>query len=358
MMITAMPSAAFPDPDSAWQAVVARDAGQDGRFVFAVSTTGVYCRPSCAARRPKRENVRFFASPEGAEAAGFRACLRCRPASTEPAGAVRAVRRAVAFLEAHVDEGVPLSTLARVAGLSPFHFQRTFKRLVGVTPKGYADAQRADRLKALLKDGAPVASASFEAGYGSSSRAYANAPRHLGTTPSRYARGGKGLHVRFATVATRLGRLLVGATDLGVCFVTLGDSDRALAASLRREYPEAVLEKAPAAVADWMERIARSLAEAVDLSSIPLDLRATTFQRRVFEALRRIPRGETRSYAQLASAIGEPSAVRAVASACARNPVALVVPCHRVVRSDGATGGYRWGEERKRALLEKESGRP
>ncbi len=357
-MITAMPSPSSPDPRAAWKAVALRDASQDGRFVFAVVTTGIYCRPSCASRRPNRENVRFFAGPAEAEAAGFRACLRCRPAATEPPEAVRAVRRAVAFLEAHADTSVPLATLARVAGLSPFHFQRTFKKLVGVTPKKYADAQRADRLKALLKDGAPVASASFEAGYGSSSRAYAVAPRHLGTTPARYARGGKGLHVRFATVATPLGRLLVGATDRGVCFVTLGDSDRALETNLRREYPEALIEKAPAALTEWTERIARSLAESVDLSSIPLDLRATTFQRRVFEALRRIPRGETRSYAQLAEAIGRPTAVRAVASACARNPVALVVPCHRIVRSDGATGGYRWGEERKRALLEKESGRP
>ena len=271
---------------------------------------------------------------------------------------MRAVRRAVAFLETHADESVPLATLARVAGLSPFHFQRTFKKLLGVTPKRYADAQRADRLKALLKEGAPVAAASFEAGYGSSSRAYANAARHLGTTPATYARGGRGLHVRYATVATPLGRLLVAATERGVCFVTLGDADRALEASLRREYPEALLEKDAGALAAWTDAIARSLAGPVDLSAIPLDLRATTFQRRVFEALRRIPRGETRTYAQLAEAIGKPSAVRAAASACARNPVALVVPCHRIVRTDGALGGYRWGVDRKRALLKNESGRP
>lgn len=358
MMITAMPAASAVDPRAAWKAVVARDASQDGRFVFAVATTGVYCRPSCAARRPHRENVTFFANPGEAEAAGFRACLRCRPATTEPPAAVRGVRRAVAFLETHFDERVPLATLARVAGLSPFHFQRTFKKLVGVTPKRYAGARRADRLKALLKDGAPVASASFEAGYGSSSRAYANAPRHLGTTPARYARGGKGLHVRFATVATPLGRLLVGATDRGVCFVTLGDSDRALGANLRREYPEAIRQRDPGTLKGWVTAIAASLSEPKDLSAIPLDFRATTFQRRVFEALRAIPRGETRTYAQLAEAIGSPSAVRAAASACARNPVALVVPCHRIVRSDGATGGYRWGAARKRELLKRESGRP
>lgn len=357
-MITAMPAPSTPDPRAAWKAVVSRDASEDGRFVFAVATTGVYCRPSCAARRPNRENVRFFAGPAEAEASGFRACLRCKPATAEPPEAVRAVRRAVAFLGAHADESVPLATLARVAGLSPFHFQRTFKKLLGVSPKRYADAQRADRLKALLKDGSPVASASFEAGYGSSSRAYASAPRHLGTTPARYARGGKGLHVRFATVQTPLGRLLVAATDRGVCAVTLGDSERALEAGLRGEYPEALLEKAPAALAEWTERIARSLAEAVDLSSIPLDLRATTFQRRVWEALRAVPRGETRSYSELAAAIGQPSAARAVASACAHNPAALVVPCHRIVRNDGALGGYRWGVERKRELLKRESGRP
>jgi AraC family transcriptional regulator of adaptative response/methylated-DNA-[protein]-cysteine methyltransferase len=358
MMITAMSAPTSPDPRAAWKAVVARDASQDGRFVFAVATTGVYCRPSCAARRPNRENVHFFAGPGEAEAAGYRACLRCRPATTEPPEAVRAVRRAVAFLEAHGDESVPLATLARVAGLSPFHFQRTFKKLVGVTPKRYADAQRADRLKALLKEGAGVASASFEAGYGSSSRAYANAQRHLGTTPATYARGGRGLHLRYATVSTPLGRLLVAATDRGVCAVTLGDSERALETGLRREYPEALLEKAPAALAEWTERIARSLAESVDLDSIPLDLRATTFQRRVWEALRAVPRGETRSYSELAATIGRPSAARAVASACAHNPVALVVPCHRIVRNDGALGGYRWGVARKRELLKRESGRP
>ncbi|MGA7992665.1 MAG: Ada metal-binding domain-containing protein, partial [Thermoanaerobaculia bacterium] len=180
-----MPTASAPDPRAAWKAVVARDASQDGRFVFAVATTGVYCRPSCPARRPNRENVSFFAGPGEAEAAGFRACLRCQPSSTEPPSAVRAVRRAVAFLETHAGETVPLSTLSRVAGLSPFHLQRTFKKLVGVTPKRYADAQRADRLKALLKDGTSIASASFEAGYGSSSRAYAQAPRRLGMTPAR-----------------------------------------------------------------------------------------------------------------------------------------------------------------------------
>ncbi len=358
MMITAMPAAPVPDPEAAWKAVLVRDAAQDGRFVFAVSTTGVYCRPSCAARRPHRENVTFFAGPPEAEAAGYRPCLRCRPAAAEPPAAVRAVRRAVAFLEAHADEPVPLRALARAAGLSPFHLQRTFKKLVGVTPKRYADAQRADRLKALLKDGTSVASATFEAGYGSSSRAYAHASQRLGMTPARYARGGKGLHLRFTIVPTALGRLLVAATDRGIAAVKLGDSDRALAASLRAEYPEAILERGAEPLAGWTALIARSLAEDVDLSAIPLDLRATTFQRRVFEALRSIPRGETRSYAELAAAIGQPTAVRAVASACAKNPTALVVPCHRIVRTDGTLGGYRWGVARKRALLQNEGGRP
>ncbi len=357
-MITAMPAPPSPDPRAAWKAVLARDAAEDGRFVFAVATTGVYCRPSCPSRRPNRENVSFFSGPPAAEAAGFRACLRCRPASDEAPAAVRAVRRAVAFLETHADEKVPLAALARVAGLSPFHFQRTFKKIVGVSPKRYADARKADRLKALLKSGSGVAAAGFEAGYGSSSRTYAAASRHLGATPASYARGGAGLHVRWATVATPLGRLLVGATDRGVCFVTLGDSDGALKASLRREYPEAILERDPGALGDWTSAIAASLSGPEDLSAIPLDFRATTFQRRVFEALRRIPRGETRSYAELAEAIGKPSAVRSVASACARNPVALLVPCHRIVRSDGETGGYRWGEERKKEILKNETGRP
>ena len=358
-MITAMPSPAAPvDPARAWKAVVARDAASDGRFVFAVSTTGVYCRPSCAARRPRRENVSFFASPGEAEAAGFRACLRCRPSSAEPPAAVRAVQRAVAFLETNADAPVPLAVLSRAAGLSPFHLSRVFKKLVGVTPKRYADARRADRLKALLRDGSGVASASFDAGYGSSSRAYAHASRHLGMTPARYRRGGEGLHIRFTTVPTPLGRLLVAATERGVCAVTLGDSERSLEAGLRREYPQALLEEAPGELATWSALIAGSLAESVDLSAIPLDLRATKFQRRVWEALRAIPRGETRSYAEVAASIGRPTAVRAVANACAHNPAALVVPCHRIVRTDGGLGGWRWGVTRKRELLEREGGRP
>ena len=353
-MIAAMPAPAAPDPARAWKAVLSRDAASDGLFVFGVSTTGVYCRPSCPARRPLRENVSFFAGPGEAEAAGLRPCLRCRPASTEPAAAVRAVQRALAFLEAHTGENVPLPALARVAGLSPFHLQRTFKKLVGVTPKRYADARRADRLRALLRNGSSVADASFEAGYGSSSRAYTHASRHLGTTPARYRRGGRGLHVRYTILPTPLGRLLVGATDRGVCSVMLADADRALEANLRSEYPEALIEKAPEALAEWASLIAGSLSKAVDLSGIPLDLRATTFQRRIFEALRAIPRGETRSYAELAASVGRPTAVRAAASACARNPVALVVPCHRIVRSDGGLGGYRWGIERKKEILESE----
>lgn len=358
MMIAAVTAPAPPDPARAWRAVRTRDAASDGLFVFAVATTGIYCRPSCPARRPRRENVSFFAAPSEAEAAGFRPCLRCRPSGAEPAAAVRAVQRALAFLESHADERVPLAVLARAAGLSPFHLQRTFRRLVGVTPKRYADAGRADRLRALLRSGSSVADASFEAGYGSSSRAYAHASRHLGTTPARYRRGGRGLHVRFTTLPTPLGRLLVGATDRGVCSVMLGDADHALEATLRREYPEALIERAPAALSAWAALIAGSLSGAVDLSGIPLDLRATTFQRRVFEALRKIPRGATRSYAELAASVGRPSAVRAAASACARNPVALVVPCHRIVRSDGSLGGYRWGLERKREILKRESGRP
>ncbi len=354
MMLAAMPAPAAFDPARAWKAVLSRDAASDGLFVFAVSTTGVYCRPSCSARRPLRENVSFFAGSAEAEAAGFRPCLRCRPASAEPAAAVKAVQRALAFLELHAGKNVPLSALARAAGLSPFHLQRTFRKLVGVTPKRYADAGRADRLRALLRSGSSVAAASFEAGYGSSSRAYEHASRHLGTTPARYRRGGRGLHIRYTTLTTPLGRLLVGATDRGVCSVMLGNAERTLEATLRSEYPEALIEKAPEALSGWASPIAGSLSGAVDLSGIPLDLRATTFQRRIFEALRAIPRGETRSYAELAASVGRPTAVRAAASACARNPVALVVPCHRIIRTDGGLGGYRWGVERKRGILEAE----
>jgi AraC family transcriptional regulator of adaptative response/methylated-DNA-[protein]-cysteine methyltransferase len=350
------------DPDAAWAAVMGRDGQRDGTFVYAVTTTGVYCRPSCPARRPLRANVRFFGTPAGAEAAGYRACKRCQPrATTTPAE--RTVARARAHLAAHVDEPVTLADLAREVGMSPHHLQRTFKRLVGVSPKQYVAALRADRLKAHLRAGTTVSRATFEAGYGASSRAYDAAAGRLGMTPAAYRRGGRGVCIRFVTGPTALGRLLVAATDRGVCAVTLGDDDAQLERALAEEYPNAIRRRANPADVDgaedlrgWLASVSAHLEGALPELGVPIDVPGTPLQERVWRELRRIPYGETRSYTEIATAVGAPTAVRAVANACARNRVALVVPCHRVVREGGALGGYRWGLERKQLLLGQEHG--
>ena len=353
------PPAAGVNEAAAWAAVIARDRTHDGEFVYAVSTTGVYCRPGCPSRHPLRRHVRFFTAPDAAEAAGFRACLRCRPReAATPAD--RAVEAARAWLEAHLDERVTLADLAREVGLSPHHLQRTFKRVVGVSPRQFAAALRADRLKRALRTEPSVSRATYEAGYSGSSRAYDAAETHLGMTPAAYRRGGRGVRIRFATTTTRLGRLLVAATDRGVCAVTLGGDDLELERALAEEYPEAVRERATgddardADLRDWMTAIVRHVDGAEPGLTMPVDVAGTPFQQRVWESLRTIPYGATRSYAQVAAALGAPKAARAVASACAHNRVALVVPCHRVVRAGGSPGGYRWGAERKRALLAQE----
>ena len=348
--------------DARWAAVVARDARLDGEFVYAVRTTGVYCRPSCPSRQALRVNVQFFATPHAAESAGYRACRRCDPRS-DGTRAQDAIQRARAYLEAHVDENVSLDRLGRVAGMSPHHLQRTFTGAVGVSPKRYLAALRAERMKQELKRGATVSRASFEAGYGASSRMYDSASAQLGMTPAAYRRGGEGVAIRYATVGTVVGRALVAATPRGVCAVTLGDDDATLEAALEAEYPRAQLERVrlegaagDEALREWTAALQRHL-EGADLSlAVPLDVPGTAFQQRVWGALRDIPYGETRSYSEVAAAIGAPAAVRAVAGACARNRVALVVPCHRVVSRDGSAGGYRWGSERKERLLAAERG--
>ncbi len=383
----AEPRAAEFDATEAWTAVLARDARQDGRFVYAVRTTGVFCRPSCPSRRPRPEHVAFFTDSAAATAAGYRACRRCAPHApqsdmAQPAAAA-AVARARAYLDAHPDAPASLDALARHVGLSPSHLQRTFTRLVGTSPKRYAAALRADRLKAELQHGATVSRATFEAGYGAPSRAYAAAAAHLGMTPAAYRRGGRGVHVRYATAATAVGRVLVAATARGVCAVTLGDDDAALEAALAAEYPEAVCERVDVARLDagddlraWLAAVVRAaggpgddppnasaaLAAFGEPADVPTDVHGTAFQRRVWRAVRAIPAGETRSYTAVAAAVGAPRAVRAVASAVASNRVALVVPCHRVVPAGTSAGGasdqdpgrYRWGAERKRQLLARE----
>lgn len=346
--------------DARWDAVVARDRSRDGDFVYAVSTTGVYCRPSCPSRHALRKNVSFFATADAAERAGFRACLRCEPRANARASE-RAIAKARAFVEAHLDEPHALADVARAAGMSATHLQRTFTRAVGVSPRKYAAALRADRLKSHLRAGSTVSRATFDAGYGASSRAYDAATAQLGMTPGAYRRGGKGVVIRYITARTSLGRLLVAATERGVCAVTLGDDDATLENALISEYPEATRVRVRGtrgheALRGWLAAVVAHLEGAEEAIPVPLDVSGTPFQERVWRELTRIPFGETRSYAQVAASIASPSAVRAVAGACVRNHVSLVIPCHRVIRGDGGLGGYRWGVERKKRLLAREHG--
>jgi AraC family transcriptional regulator of adaptative response/methylated-DNA-[protein]-cysteine methyltransferase len=351
----AVPPPPPPSPDDArWQAVLSRDRAAEGAFVYAVRTTGIYCRPTCPSRRPRRENVSFHATPAEAERAGFRACLRCGPDAPAPAGG-EAVARAAAFLSAHPEERTTLAELARRVGLSPFHLQRTFRRATGLSPRAYQEAARLARFKAEVRRGAPVGLATYEAGFGSSRALYESARDGLGMTPGRYRRGGEGEVIRFATLPCALGRLLVAATERGVCAVSLGAADGPLEAELRAEFPRAELARDEHGVSPWAAAVLRHVEAAG--APPPLDLRGTAFQLRVWQALREIPRGETRSYGEVARTLGAPGSARAVARACASNRVALVVPCHRVVRGGGEAGGYRWGAELKRRLLEREEAR-
>jgi len=339
-----------------WDAVLRRDRAADGTFVYAVTSTGVFCRPSCPSRRPNRSRVRFFDTPAAAEEAGFRACRRCHPTlAGESRSIVDAIARASRYLARHADETVSLDALARVVGLSPSHLQRQFKRALGVSPREYQAACRARRFRRELRAGRDVSAATYEAGYGSPSRVYEASPTGRGMAPATYRRGGAGAKVAFTTLRSPLGWVLVAATNTGVCAVKLGDSPAALEADLRREFPLATIEADGAAHRDWVDAIVSRVRGAdIDLD-LPIDVRGTAFQWRVWRALQQIPSGETRSYSDVARRIGHPSAVRAVAQACANNPVAIVVPCHRVVAKSGKPGGYRWGAARKARLLAREA---
>lgn len=345
--------------DPRWHGVLARDARLDGRFVFAVRSTGIYCRPSCPSRRPRREQVLFFARPEAAERHGFRACRRCRP-SEAAHGAPQAglVRRICHAIEQHLregSEGAPsLAALSAQISISPHHLQRTFKRLMGISPRQYADAKRLGVLKSQLKKGDDVTTALYEAGYGSSSRLYERANGQLGMTPATYRRGGNGMRIGYTIVDSPLGRLLVAATKRGISALYLGDSDARIESTLRKEYPNAEIRRDQNGMNDWVRTIVKHLRGLEPRLDLPVDVQATAFQRRVWEELRNIPYGSTRSYSQIARAIGRPRANRAVARACATNPVSVVIPCHRVVREDGHLGGYRWGLDRKQTLIEQE----
>jgi len=340
--------------EQCWAAVVAHDATRDGRFFYSVRTTGVYCRPGCASRRPLRANTVFFETTAAAEAAGFRGCKRCRP--TDGSAAARhlaAIEKACALLR--TSETMPnLAELADAAAISRFHFHRVFKQITGVTPREYARSHRFGRLGEKLDAGQPIAASIYATGFGSSSRAYEAAPGGLGMTPGARRRGGSGETVRFVTVETPLGWALVAATERGICMTALGDDRDSLGAALRQRFPAAAVIAEDAGLKGWADRIVRFITAPDHNLELPLDIQGTAFQARVWRALQKIPLGQTASYSEIAAALGQPKAVRAVAQACAANKLALIVPCHRVIRSDGDLGGYRWGLERKRELLARE----
>jgi len=335
------------DIDAAWAAFEARDRAQDGRFVVAVRTTGIYCKPSCPARHPRRENVEFHRDPAEARAAGFRACLRCKP---DEVGRGRvAVANAIALLEA-AEDAIPLEELAAEVGYAPHHFHRLFKRATGVTPAAYLRGLRATRVAQALKEEASVTNAIYEAGYSAPSRFYEGGAKRLGMTPSAWRQGGAGVTIRWTIADTSLGKLLIAATDKGLCRVAFDEDALALA----RHFPKAEIVPGGAALADLAERVVAKVESPDRDQNLPIDVQGTAFQEAVWQALRDIPAGETRSYAELAAIAGSPKAVRAAGSACGANHVAVVIPCHRVQRSDGSMGGYAYGAERKAVLLDRE----
>lgn len=348
------------DSEAAWQQVLARDANADGEFVYGVQSTGIYCRPGCPSRRPTRKNVRFFSSCEEAEAEGFRACLRCEPtrrtARTDPHG--EEVALAAEMLRANTGEMISVDKLAEAVGLSRFALLRSFQRVLGVTPSEFVRAQRRERFrKEVRKPSASVTDAVYAAGFGSSSRLYEGAADALGMRPSAMKAHGEGETIRWSTAKSPLGLMLVARTDRGLCSVLFADSDQEAERELKARFEKARLQRDDASLGETVQMVLSQMTESTTAASLPFDVRATSFQHRVWNALRMIPRGQTRTYSQIAQTIGVPKAVRAVGAACGANPLAIVVPCHRVVGSSGRLTGYRWGLERKRQLLEMERGK-
>jgi AraC family transcriptional regulator of adaptative response/methylated-DNA-[protein]-cysteine methyltransferase len=345
------------DPELAWKAVQARDAGANGTFYFGVLTTGIYCKPSCAARRALRKNVRFYETPEAAEREGLRACLRCRPGEKgEPGPAIAMVQAACRYLESHSEDAPALQELADRAGISVFHFQRTFRRVAGVTPKQFLDSVRMRKLKEGLKRNEGVTETIHASGFGSSSRLYERSDTQLGMTPSQYRKGGKGVTIIWVIAPSPLGLMMIGATERGLCSLQFGDTETGLLRMLEKEYPLGDLQPMGQPghpdFARWIEALNRYLEGTTTAPELPLDLRATTYQLRVWNYLRGIPYGDVQSYSEVAAGMGQPTATRAVGTACAANNVALLIPCHRVIRSNGELGGYRWGLDRKRRILD------
>ena len=348
-----------PDDPDAWRAVESRDARYDGHFVYAVRSTRIYCRPSCPSRRPLRENVSFFNRADDAEEAGFRACRRCDPRADagESAGA-QAIGRARDFLDANTERTVSLAELAAHAGVSASHLQRSFKRIVGLSPKEYQDAHRVQSFKSRLRAGDTVSRATYEAGFGSSSRVYERTDELLGMTPASYRRGGLGVRIQYTIADAPIGRVLVGTTDRGVCAVELGATNADVERALHADFPNATIERSDDVHATWVKAVLDRIRDPHHTRGrdVPLDVDGTAFQWLVWKTLQEIPSGERRTYREVAAAIGRPTATRAVARACATNRVAIVIPCHRVVREGGELAGYKWGIARKRKLLDEEAG--
>src|SRR5438270_1449575 len=354
--VQSSPRLSAADAGARWQAVLARDASHDGRFFYAVATTGIFCRPSCSSRRPLRQNVVFFEKPQQATSAGFRPCLRCRPLSAPGSSPqLELVKQLCRYIEQHLDEPLTLARLGAAFKQSPFHLQRGFKAVLGITPRQYADSCRLHHFKLQLQSGTSVTTALYDAGYSSSSRLYERAAAQLGMAPDKYRRGAVAVPIRYTIIESELGQVLVAATDKGICAVRfgksrLGNCREELEQLLRREFPYAIRKHDDAGLRPHAEALRQYLSGQELTPALPFDIQATAFQRRVWEHLQTIPRGTTKSYSEVARDIGQPTATRAVANACAANPVALVIPCHRVVREDGGLGGYRWGMKRKRAL--------
>ena len=342
------------DEGEIWRAVENRDASADGRFVLAVRTTGVYCRPSCPGRHPKRENVVFYQTPEAAEAAGYRPCLRCRPRDPD-APQLAWVKKACDHIRRHPEEKITLDSLSREAGVSAYHLQRTFKRVMGVSPRQYQETCRIECLKGQLREGKPVTKAVYGVGYGSTSWLYRDSHAKLGMTPGAYRRAGEGMSITYRIVDSALGKLIVARTRYGVCYLGLWDDEATLEKALRAEYPSAELTREEGMPDPWTRDVLDYLdGRAAELGGISVDVAGTEFQRRVWRELQAIPRGQTRTYGEVARSMGRPEAVRAVGRACATNPVSLLIPCHRVVGKAGDLRGYHWGLGRKKTLLDAE----